>query len=702
MKTTPITLALLCILLAFASTSLRAETIRFGQKGQVTITPPKGWQIESRENAFGPGNHFVTLIANKSRKPGCTIMIAAGERQPAQTEAGFLAFAGDLYAEGAGQFVEKTPSFKKLNINNGIGYYSVSTYAAMVGKPPAEGTAKVHGCVLIYRKDSPLVSADLYVDDPKDPALDQMVKAVREMKVSFPALPANLVQFDKRRSIKIDIPPGWGTLRQPGNPLPDTVGTYNLKLLPPADVKAGFTITIGKLKTGKPFSKQQFEALAQKMASDILPGTVEKEAVFSELQMRGGRGLYCLFTDASLVGKPPVPRDYKYLGLFLANYDNGCVAYATALADDKDGAHFKLMSEIFASVEPAFDASDETPPVQTRTSGQGTIIGNATSSIRLLIPSTDYIRRDIGKGAGGGMSKPGYFIGNDGKAGVALSGWFEQVSQFKYKDARQMWARDGLTRAENVEYRTINDWEVIMYDFVFGGGSFRQANMRANFIRDDVWIDLHLSKTGNTTSAALRDALVAYLNTLKIIKTSESPVLGTATIPFGANGSLKIDIPDTWQTRVAGDQFGAGDEAGASYTVALDAGAGARFSCKMTFIRAARLKEQTQEQWLASVRGAGAEYAGQSVEKNATLVPIDIKNGHGVYFILTDASLVGKTPPPGEYKIFASMHIRYDTGVLAIITAFMDDANCDEFKQLLASVPAMEPDLKIIPPKQTR
>ena len=518
MKKSFIALALLCSMLLFES--LRAETIRFGQTGSVTITPPKGWRVESRENGVGPGNHTVTLIADESRKPGCTIVIYAGERQPAYTEAGFLAHLENLYAESARQFVEKTPSFKKVDVNNGIGYYCVANYAAMAGKSPSKGTAKVCGNMSIYREKSPLIIASLYVDDPNDPALDLMVKAVCEMEVSFPSLPANVVRFSENDSVKIDIPAGWGAKRENGTPLPELERAYNVKLEPPSGEKALLTVTVGKSKTGKPLTRQQFDAATKSMADYIIPKSVEKKAVYKEMPVRGGRGVYCVFTDSSLVNKTAGPRQFKYAGMFLANYDSGCVVFATALTDDPTSESFQLMLRAVSSIEPSFATVVRTPPVQVTKTKDGVLIGNSISSIKLLIPSKNYKQEKVEKGAGGGRGQPSYFMGKDDKAGVVLSGWFEMASQFNYKDAKEMWRGEGLTKAGGVEYKTVNDWDVIVYNMIPSGTPIRQANIRANFLRDDVWIDLHLSVTdisGKRSLENMRKALLDYLATLQII-----------------------------------------------------------------------------------------------------------------------------------------------------------------------------------------
>jgi hypothetical protein len=111
----------------------------------------------------------------------------------------------------------------------------------------------------------------------------------------------------------------------------------------------------------------------------------------------------------------------------------------------------------------------------------------------------------------------------------------------------------------------------------------------------------------------------------------------------------------------------------------------------ITILAATKPKVITKEKLLSTMQAEGDVHSPDSVEKKATLVPIDVKNGYGAYYVLTDARLVGKTPAQDEYKVMARFIIQYENNALASITAFMDDANCTEFKQILESIFTMEP-----------
>jgi hypothetical protein len=265
-----------------------------------------------------------------------------------------LAYANENYAESArrNKFIEKTPSFKKLNVDNGIAYYVVANYAEYFGKPPEKGRAKVCGLLLLYKKNVPLISASLYVDEINDPALDLMVKTILDMELVFPNYQSDIIRFDDKNSVKLDIPENWNARRRRGTPLTGINRTYDLILTPPSYEKALLQITVGKNQTGKALSQQQFETFCNSRVSQILPGAVESNATYIDVQFKNGNGKYCILTDASLVNKTRNSDQYLYLIVYFANYNNGSIVYATALADETDSKNVQLMLKTLSSMEP--------------------------------------------------------------------------------------------------------------------------------------------------------------------------------------------------------------------------------------------------------------------------------------------------------------------------------------------------------------
>jgi hypothetical protein len=218
----------------------------------------------------------------------------------------------------------------------------------------------------------------------------------------------------------------------------------------------------------------------------------------------------------------PGPNDFIYAVLFLANYSNGCFLYATGLTDNLSGTSFQNITKTISSIEPSLAAIVQTPPVQIKTNNQGVLIGNAKTKIKLLIPSKNL--KEVKEQRGGGQSNPGYFYFIDTKINLHMSGWFEPAEKFQYDGSMEFWASEySRYRKEDVlnsEFKKSGIWELFIYDIPVPK-EFPNAcssHMRAHFLQDGIWIDLHLSITANKPSSVLHDELIAYINTLQIIK----------------------------------------------------------------------------------------------------------------------------------------------------------------------------------------
>jgi hypothetical protein len=334
----------------------------------------------------------------------------------------------------------------------------------------------------------------------------------------FFSLYAENIKFDNRNSIDIDFPITWKVTQDRGTPLPEMGATFDIIITPPSNEKALLTITVGKSKTGKPITKKQYETITKSIVTEYLQESVEKKAAFIELQIHNGNGKYCIFTDASLVDKIPEPDDFVYSVLFLANYNDGCFLYATGLIDDLSGSNFQNMIKTISSIEPSLAPIVQILPVQIKTNSQGTLIGNANSKVKLLIPSKNI--KEVKNRGGGSQNNPGYFYFMDTKANLNISGWFEPAENFKYDGSMEFWASEYRNEdVLNTEFKKTGIWEVFIYDITvpkwFDGCS---ANMRAHFLHNGIWIDLHLSITANKSSSILHDELLAYIETLQIIE----------------------------------------------------------------------------------------------------------------------------------------------------------------------------------------
>jgi len=334
--------------------------------------------------------------------------------------------------------------------------------------------------------------------------------------LSIPAY-AEIVQFDKDNFIAIDIPAGWEAVKLRGTLLPELGSAFDLKLTSPVNEKASLTVTTGKSQTGKPLTKKQFDSLTKTITAAYLSGSAEKKAVFNTLPISGGQGKYSIFTNISLISATNAPLGHKYAVLFLINYDNGCLVYATGLVDDNAGAGFQNMVKSISSIEPSLAAIIRAQPVKIKTNKQGVTIGNAVSKVKIFIPSGNL--KVVKERFGGGQNSPGYFLFTDTKSPLMLSGWLEPAERFKHADINELWAllsSEIPLELQNTESKKIGDWDVFLFDLPIPIKTACSANIQASLLREDVWINLHISITAEKSCESLRDELAGYLKTIQI------------------------------------------------------------------------------------------------------------------------------------------------------------------------------------------
>jgi hypothetical protein len=110
---------------------------------------------------------------------------------------------------------------------------------------------------------------------------------------------------------------------------------------------------------------------------------------------------------------------------------------------------------------------------------------------------------------------PRYFLFEDQKLSLVISGWFEPEQSFNGMDSFWGSEQRSLTQngiqIQNIKRDGIASWQVVLYDIQLPGG--RSFNMRAECVQSETWIDVHMSVTGNLSDMEgeklLRDTLGA-------------------------------------------------------------------------------------------------------------------------------------------------------------------------------------------------
>ena len=124
-----------------------------------------------------------------------------------------------------------------------------------------------------------------------------------------------------------------------------------------------------------------------------------------------------------------------------------------------------------------------------------------------------------------------------------------------------------------------------------------------------------------------------------------------AEFDLGTHGTLSVTVPDNWS--INGKAANRPDGTPIGYAFAIKPRTDANAKCLLTFAyptNGAPNKEVIRKEVLRITE----QFVSGSVEQKKNLKEFSLEKGYGCYCLFTDASLVGKTPPPGDYKVMGS------------------------------------------------
>jgi hypothetical protein len=161
-----------------------------------------------------------------------------------------------------------------------------------------------------------------------------------------PAAPkTETIDLQAKGRIIVTLPAGWTVVREdPDNPL-------DLSLKAPPGVNATARLTFGFPEEGKLETAAEVRARAIEIGGDEADASVEKRTVLQTFKLRSGYGYYSSYTDPKLVGKKPVPGDYKTITVGMFRPASGIIAIVSILCDDLAGPEFKQLQQVVETLE---------------------------------------------------------------------------------------------------------------------------------------------------------------------------------------------------------------------------------------------------------------------------------------------------------------------------------------------------------------
>jgi hypothetical protein len=124
---------------------------------------------------------------------------------------------------------------------------------------------------------------------------------------------------------------------------------YTVSLSAPGNAKCVLSVIF--VLSPEPLSKERVQDEVLAACDQFVDASVEKKKTIQEFDVPGAYGAYCVFTDASLVGKPVVKDAFKVLGIGEIRLSDDLTASVSLLADDATGPDFQAMLAAVSSIK---------------------------------------------------------------------------------------------------------------------------------------------------------------------------------------------------------------------------------------------------------------------------------------------------------------------------------------------------------------
>lgn len=153
------------------------------------------------------------------------------------------------------------------------------------------------------------------------------------------ALSAETIDLGLHGSLSIAVPKGWTVSTQKEE---DSGVAITLSPVGPENAKCILSVAV--VPDPKPVAKEEIDEKVLSVCEQFVDASVEKKSVLRPFTVTNGAfGSYCVFTDASLVGKPTKRDEFKVIGIGIIRFRDDLMAAVSIAADDEKGPDFAAM-----------------------------------------------------------------------------------------------------------------------------------------------------------------------------------------------------------------------------------------------------------------------------------------------------------------------------------------------------------------------
>ncbi len=313
-------------------------------------------------------------------------------------------------------------------------------------------------------------------------------------------------------TIVFDVPAGWSLRGEQSNQI-----AFSFQADPDSRAAAVTQIVLFNTDAAHPVTEEFVKSQTEAMSKPYVAESVEKAINLKPLKPSQGFGWFAEFTDAALVGKPPIPKNYKVARNAQIGLEEHALAVAVMQFDDPASPEAAAMMAILTSMRFKRGTAESDSAMHVTVSGDDYLLTVGASRLRLKVPKQGLVQSDMR--LGGSTNSPRYFELERQVPNLIVSGWFESDGGFHdiktfWKSESKSLTQSGLPAPANVSFLKQGNWEVVAYEIPIA--NVTNANLRAELKQAGTWIDLHLSSTSNLTVAEARKQLIATLANFEV------------------------------------------------------------------------------------------------------------------------------------------------------------------------------------------
>ena len=164
------------------------------------------------------------------------------------------------------------------------------------------------------------------------------------------AAPAEKLELGEGKAALITVPETWKAAAMPPGPSGMPALGTNVRYVTKNGSNDAVLITLLTVPDDRFAGSDNLRAMIEEATQQFVAGSVEGKANLTELRIGGHAGYSVAFTDASLVGKPPVKEDFKTLTSCFVYLGDKVMLTATIFSDDFTGKGYVEAVKLLKSI----------------------------------------------------------------------------------------------------------------------------------------------------------------------------------------------------------------------------------------------------------------------------------------------------------------------------------------------------------------